>query len=333
MQSYPWLIPLYQQLLSPQRLGRAPHAWIIGYRRGGGENILISYFIATLFCENSPTDPCGHCHACHLYHAGTHPDFYLVEVEKDRSFIRIDQIRAVLERVYEYAQQRGVKVVWIKEAGRLTEAASHALLKTVEEPPANTIFILSDEQPDHLLLTLRSRCQCFYICPPDLATGMAWLRQRCPTYSENERATALLLHQNAPLAAEQLLQPEAWQRRSDFYEAITKALSNGDFWALLPEFNCEDPATKLYWFSSLLVDALKARARAGKYIVNRDKVSLIRAFSGYDIHVLHGWQQNCQMTTQYLTQIPGVNESLILADMLAQSEMKISFKSLSSLIN
>lgn len=316
-------MPLYQQLLAPQKLGRPPHAWLIGYRRGSGENKLIAYFIATLFCGNRANSPCGRCHSCQLYYAGTHPDFYIVQVEPDRTLIRIDQIRMALEKVYEHAQQNGAKVVWIREASRLTEAASHALLKMIEEPPKNTTFILSTQDPDQLLLTLRSRCQQFYVYPPDLAIGMAWLESRYPNYSNNERAAALLLHQNAPLAAEQLLQPQAWQSRSKFYTALASTIASGDFWALLPEFNSGHINAKLYWFCSLILDALKAQARAGKYITNRDKVTLIRALAQYDTAVLQDWQQNWQTTLGYLKQIPGINETLILADMLAQSELKI----------
>lgn len=319
----PWLTSAYQHLLSPIQQGRLPHAWAIGYVPGSGEDELIAQFIGTLFCSEHPTNPCGACHSCMLYRANTHPDFYRLEVETDRTVIRIDQIRHIINKIYEHAQQGGVKVIWIKKAASLSDAAGNALLKTIEEPPANTYFILSDEQPKRLMPTLRSRCSGFYLYPPSLEDGVAWLQKRCPGYMENEWATALLLHQRAPFAAERLLRPEHWQIRKAFCQAINETVIQGHFWPLLTRFNQSNVFSQIHWFCSLLLDALKAKERAGKYITNRDQVPLVRMLARYDTDILQRWYAHWQTAAQHLRHIPGLNESLILANMLAQSEMNM----------
>ena len=61
--------------------------------------------------------------------AGTHPDYYTLEPEKGKNTLGIDAVREVSEKLYEYARLGGAKVVWLKDAALLTEAAANALLK------------------------------------------------------------------------------------------------------------------------------------------------------------------------------------------------------------
>ena len=91
-----------------------------------------------------------------LMQAGTHPDYYTLEPEKGKSALGIDAVREVSEKLYEHARLGGAKVVWLKDAALLTEAAANALLKTLEEPPEKTWFFLSCRDPGRLLATLRS---------------------------------------------------------------------------------------------------------------------------------------------------------------------------------
>lgn len=107
------------------------------------------------------------------------------------------------------APARGVKVVWLPHAEQLTEQAANALLKTLEEPPEDTYFLLVCETPARLLPTLRSRCLYWPLPAPNEALGLRWLRQA--GFDDSLSAcTALRLCANAPLAAEALLQPARW---------------------------------------------------------------------------------------------------------------------------
>ena len=109
-------------------------------------------------CQTPDNAPCGHCHACHLMAAQSHPDFHVL-VSQEGKDIGVDQVRAINEVVSQHAQQNGNKLVYIQDAERLTEAAANALLKTLEEPRPNTYFLLQTEPSSSLLATIYSRCQ------------------------------------------------------------------------------------------------------------------------------------------------------------------------------
>lgn len=322
---YPWLTKPYQQLVDPVIHNRAHHGLLLNYTQGSGENELISLFINRLLCQSPhQQDPCGQCHSCLLFKAETHPDFYTVTLEKDKKSIGVEQIRQLTEKVYEHAQQGGAKVIWIKQASLMTEAAANALLKTLEEPPAQTFFILSDHRINQLPATVRSRCFYFYLSLPSLDDSIAWLKQHYQQYNDNQLATALLLNENAPLAALALLVPEAWQLRQQFCDRLSIAISENNFWALLAEINTDQAVTLINWFSTLLSDALKARSRTGKFVMNRDQVPLIRLLARMDEEKLIKLYQLWLQVQYQLRHITGLNQELIVSNLLAQSELVIS---------
>ena len=103
------------------------------------------------------TDACGVCASCMRIHRGVHPDVVIVE-PADTGAIRIDQIRDVVERAAYRPFEGRRRVVVIDEADALMAPAQNALLKTLEEPPSLSVFILLTTRPDMLLPTVRSRC-------------------------------------------------------------------------------------------------------------------------------------------------------------------------------
>jgi len=104
-----------------------------------------------------PADACGQCAACKRIARGVHPDVLIVE-PGDSGAIKIDQIRDVVDRAGYRPFEGRRRVVIFDEADALVPAAQHALLKTLEEPPSSSVFILVTARPDVLLATVRSRC-------------------------------------------------------------------------------------------------------------------------------------------------------------------------------
>ena len=102
-------------------------------------------------------DACGVCASCLRIQRGVHPDVVIVE-PGDTGAIRIDQIREVVERTAYRPFEGRRRVVVIDEADALMAPAQNALLKTLEEPPSLSVFILVTTRPDMLLPTVRSRC-------------------------------------------------------------------------------------------------------------------------------------------------------------------------------
>lgn len=86
------------------------------------------------------------------------PENPVVELE-DRTAILIDQIRTIIQRLMHMPAKGARRVVMILEADRMTDEAANAFLKTLEEPPIDTLFVLTSSRPNNLLPTIRSRCR------------------------------------------------------------------------------------------------------------------------------------------------------------------------------
>ena len=320
---YPWLKLPFEQLADMIVNHRAHHALLINYIQGSGEEELINLLVNRLICQSSQQlQPCGQCHSCQLLLSQYHPDYYLITNEQGKQSISIDQIRSISTKVYEKSQQGGNKVIWIKHAALMTEAAANALLKTLEEPPENTYFILSDEHNSQLLPTIHSRCFSYFLAVPELEESINWLKkQHSHSYSDNELATALLLSENAPLNAAILLQPEKWQQRKLFCEKLLELLPENNFWQLAKTFNNEDFLERITWFCALLGDALKAKQKVGRYIVNRDQVPLVRLIATKSHDEITSLYQLWSQARKVLLSVAGLNKELMVYNVLAQSQL------------
>ncbi len=138
-----------------------PHAVIFSGVEGIGKRKIAENCAAALLCEN-PNDgeACGVCASCKILAAGNHPDFYVVEPEKSKTAqnIKIGQIRALQSEVLLQPNISSCRVVIIDGAEFMNNAAANCLLKTLEEPTGQTIFILTTANRAGLLMTIRSRC-------------------------------------------------------------------------------------------------------------------------------------------------------------------------------
>jgi DNA polymerase III subunit delta' len=120
-------------------------------------------------------DACGVCAACSRIARGVHPDVLLVE-PGDSGAIKIDQVREIIDRAGYRPFEGRRRAVIIDNADSLVSAAQNALLKTLEEPPPSSVFMLVTSRPDVLLPTVRSRCPQLRFRPlpeGDLARALA----------------------------------------------------------------------------------------------------------------------------------------------------------------
>ncbi|MBK6728539.1 MAG: DNA polymerase III subunit delta' [Xanthomonadales bacterium] len=214
MSLQPWLQPLWEGLCARIDAQRFPHALLLTGPSGLGKRDLVAALVERMLCTAPGLDgfACGRCRGCTLQRAGTHPDRVTVQLEarddgKLRTEITIDQIRALGERFASRPSFGGWQVVVIDPAERMNTAAANALLKTLEEPAANTALILIADDPARLPATIRSRCQRIELRPPELALARAWLiAQGAAAASVDE---ALLLADGNPGAAKGLLDADA----------------------------------------------------------------------------------------------------------------------------
>lgn len=152
---------IIEQLKKNAATRKIPHAIIFSGVEGVGKRKIAEIFAASLLCENLKNgEPCGVCPDCKLMAGKSHPDFYVVEPEATKTTrnIKIDQIRTLQSQVALKPVQAERRVVIIDGAEFMKTAVANCLLKTLEEPPGATIFILTTSNRAGLLMTIRSRC-------------------------------------------------------------------------------------------------------------------------------------------------------------------------------
>ena len=189
---------LFNRRINEQHL---PHALMINALEGIGAVALAKAMAYRLLCLNvEEGKPCGRCKACQLISAGTHPDLFEIEPEEQGKPIKIDQIRKLCVNVAKTAQQGGWKVVVIAPAEAMNIAASNALLKSLEEPEANTLMILVSHRLSRVPTTVRSRCQIESLLPPSNDMALSWLSDN-NTQADIELNEVLTIANGQPMLA------------------------------------------------------------------------------------------------------------------------------------
>lgn len=201
---YSWQQEIWQKLTQSHDF--RSHALLLKGKQGIGKYEFARHLAKSLLCTASVTkqEACGKCLSCGWFEQHGHPNFYQVvpealsvnpgensekeeNEEKPNSLvtkknasqqISIEQIRKLTDFVYMTGHQGGYKIILIYPAETMNSAAANALLKKLEEPPANVLFILVTHQAQRLLPTIRSRCQQIAMPAPDVETSVAWLKQQ-----------------------------------------------------------------------------------------------------------------------------------------------------------
>ncbi|HYR02031.1 MAG TPA: DNA polymerase III subunit delta', partial [Syntrophobacteria bacterium] len=167
------VIRLVRQAL---RHGRLPHALLFAGLDGVGKRRTALALARVLNCEGASSgDSCDRCLSCRKMASGNHPDLLLVE--REGQFIRIDRIRDLQRRLRFRPLEGRKRVILIHEAETMRTEAANALLKILEEPPPDNLFILTAPDSTALLPTIASRCLCLRFQPLTRAAIAAHLTE------------------------------------------------------------------------------------------------------------------------------------------------------------
>ena len=223
--AYPWQFDQFEQLIGIFRQGRLPHALLLQGEPGLGKRHFAQALAQLILCESEQSadamQPCGSCKACQLYAASTHPDALNVQLEEKATQIKVDQIRQLSQFLSQTSHRQGMQVVIIEPAESMNINAANALLKSLEEPTANTLIILITHAADSLLATIRSRCQMIDVARPSQSQANEWLS---PYISEPQKRMQLLQLANGnPLLArtfDEQAYLATYQRIADYISAI-----------------------------------------------------------------------------------------------------------------
>ena len=138
--------------------GRLAQGYIVAAPPRGAGAELATRVLQLVFC-GSADPPCGSCRQCEEVKGRVHPDMLWLEPQKKSRIISVAQIRDVEQRIYHTSFAGGWKACVLIGADRLSPGAANAFLKTLEEPPARSVFLLVTDSPQFLLPTIVSRCQ------------------------------------------------------------------------------------------------------------------------------------------------------------------------------
>lgn len=239
-----WQHETWRQIMAMRE--RMPHAILLYGAEGIGKAQFAEHLAKSLLCESPAMDghACGECLSCNWFDQYSHPDYRRVrpglldeeeassesadadaEPEKKSKAskapskeIVIDQVRALGDFMNISTHRQGTRVVLLYPAEALNIPAANALLKSLEEPNPNTVFILVSHRLDRLLPTILSRCHKLPLHMPSKEEALAWLRQE----GVKEAETWLAQQGGAPLLALEMAQSEDVKELQEFLQALAK---------------------------------------------------------------------------------------------------------------
>ncbi len=263
-------VRLLQQAL---RSGRLPHSYLFLGPEGVGKATLARALAALLLCRSAAGrgPACGLCPDCKKMAAGSHPDW--IQIHPEGASIKIQQIRELKKATNFPPLTASQRIILMDDAHTLGREAGNSLLKLLEEPPPNNLFLLVASDTEALLATLMSRCQIIPCTPLSQEQCIQVLQQSHPHLSLAEIQTMSTLAQGCPGQSSSFANTEVLQLyqecRAAFVAcssqkavAVEQALSAS---GRLAEFK-EESSLVLDLFAFFLQDCLRGQEPQDEYL-------------------------------------------------------------------
>lgn len=282
--AYPWHRVEFEGLL--KRRASLPHALLLRGPRGVGKLAFAEALARALLCEHPDAEghACGDCAACGWMGQGSHPDLRRLEPEslsgsesaetgekreKASNQISVGQVRGIAEFVNVTSHRGRAKIILIHPAEALNVPAANALLKSLEEPPPQTYFVLVAHRWHRILPTIKSRCELVPLALPSPGAAREWLTQEGVARAE----LALAQAGGAPLLAAGL-DEDYWRQREGFLKAIGSG--SPDALAIAEQLRDQPPDRIVGWMQKWSFD-LATYKTTGAVRYNPDFVPAIAA--------------------------------------------------------
>ena len=169
--------------------GRVAHAYLFHGMDGIGKRTVALHFAKTLLCrQGDASGSCDTCPACLKIDRGNHPD--VVSIAPEGAFIKVQAVKDMIAAMAFRPLEGGKRVFILAEADKMNATAANALLKTLEEPSASNILLLTTSRPYQLPITILSRCQHLRFQPLPQEQVHRFLTERMSLDNESARALA-----------------------------------------------------------------------------------------------------------------------------------------------
>ncbi len=210
--------------------GHLSHAYLFTGPEGIGRTTLALAFAQALLCE-AEDKPCGACRACRRIAGGIHPDVWLVEPQE--GLLRVDQVREVAREASRRPVEASRRVFILTHMERAHPSAANALLKTLEEPPAHVLIILTAAAEDVILPTIVSRCQVLALRPVPEDTLVNALREQWGMEEQEAILLARLSGGRPGWALRTREDATFWKLREEAFDLVRTFAENGSRWVRL----------------------------------------------------------------------------------------------------
>lgn len=298
---------MVKSLKSIIKEGKAANGYIFSGPKGCGKKMTAFTFALALNCSASYGEkPCGTCSSCIRLQNGNHPN---IEVIKPKgASIKIEQIKQIISEVSKKPFENGYKIIILESADKMTPQAQDAFLKTLEEPPESTIFMLLVENQYSLLPTVLSRCQTFSLRSVALDEVEKYLKSRLD-YSDSQIKLATANSNGIIGRAVEMLKDENYFKQRDDFFVIVDQVFKADY-TKVSELTARTidgkPKAEAFvdflmtWFRDILVYREMSQANNG-LIINIDRLSDISRHSELlNDTVLDGIIANIKRAMEYI---------------------------------